>query len=506
MRKYKYILLFLAAQIQLFGQYSPIRIDLNNVDLAGEPLLMDSYISVIESRVGYEIESYEFENASDSLVYTNLHPMVAALHYSFADHRPVVISPDMIWLLITQSFAIHIDQNPEKYRDLVVGFKGKKNIQIVRNDFRKGKLNNPWQETFSVFSDSIKGYVGDSMHRTLVPTFSTTGLAEKSAFEISLMDATSNYFDYDFYTFCGIPYIILQGKPSDWKWIADNLDFFNSYDLGFWVNRLKPTLNKIYQSSQGSYDIDFWKSIYKWHEASGGNIINGWIADFFLYTKQSNKYRINELLLISQDSLMAEASDKHIMPRGIHGNEFPSGLSKVDFTWNHLVEPIDTFEMSLFAGFTGINQNRNTLELKPEISYAIVDQKSERFESDNITIIDKHQPSCNSFLYHAMGINQTPIFHPDTNYNDYRKSEKAFEDYLSQNVNDYFPSKTEKIHFSTTFTVTKIGEIEDIKIESSADKAIINYLKNLIKDTKDWKPAIRNGNKEDYELKITLWI
>lgn len=506
MRKYKYILLFLAIQIQLIGQNSPVRIDLNNVDLAGEPLSTDNYLSVIEKRVGYELESYELEKASDSLVYTNLHPMVAALHYSFADHRPVVISPDMIWLLITQSFAIHIDQNPEKYRDLVVEFKGKKNIQVVRNDFRKGKLDNPWQETFPVFSDSIKGHIGDSMHRALIPTFSTTGLAEKSAFEISLMDATSNYFEYDFYTFCGIPYIVLQGEPSDWKWITDNLDFFSSYDLGFWVNRLRPIVNEIYQSSQGNHNLDFWKNIYKWHEASGGNIINGWISDFFLYTKHSDKYKINELLLISQDSLLAEASCRHLIPRGIHRNEFSSGLSKVDFTWFHLVEPVDTFEMSFIAGFIGIKQNRNTLELKLVISYAIVDQKSARLEGENITIIDKRQPSCNSFLFHEMGVNQIPIFHPDTNYNDYRKSEKAFEDYLRQNVNDYFPLKTEKIHFSITFIITKIGEIKDIRIESSADKAIINYLKNLIKDTKNWKPAIQNGNRVDYELEITLWI
>jgi hypothetical protein len=493
MRNFKYILLILVFPIQLFGQNSLVRIDLNNVDLAGEPLIMDNYLSVIERRVGYELESYELAKATDSLVYTSLHPMIAALHYSFADHRPVIISPDMIWLLITQSFAIHIDQNPEKYRDLIVGFKYKKTIQIVRNDFKKGKLENPWHETFPIFSDSIKVYIGDSMHKSLIPTFSTTRLAEKYAFEISLMDATSNYFDYDFYTFCGIPYIILQGEPSDWEWIADNFDFFNSYDLEFWVNRLKPIINEIYQSSQGVHNVDFWKNVYKWHEASGGNIINGWIADFFLYTKQSDKYKINELLLISQDSLVAEASDKHIMPRGIHGNEFPNGLSKVDFSWVHLVEPVDTFEMSLFAGFIGIKQNVNTLELEPEISYAIVDQKNERIEMDNITIIDKHQPSCNSFLYHAMNINQEPIFQSDTNYNDFRKSEKSFEKYLRQNVKEYFPSKTDKVHYTITFTVTRTGGIRDITIDSSADKAIINYLKNLIKDTEVWKPAVKNG-------------
>src|SRR4029078_12923454 len=37
------------------------------------------------------------------------HPVIAALDLAFSDHRPLVLSPDMIWLLIAQGFANHVN-------------------------------------------------------------------------------------------------------------------------------------------------------------------------------------------------------------------------------------------------------------------------------------------------------------------------------------------------------------------------------------------------------------
>src|SRR5262249_40929519 len=41
------------------------------------------------------------------------HPVIAALHRAFSDHRPVSLSPDMIWLLIAQAVANHINAHAE---------------------------------------------------------------------------------------------------------------------------------------------------------------------------------------------------------------------------------------------------------------------------------------------------------------------------------------------------------------------------------------------------------
>ena len=502
MRILALIIVIFCSSLFLIGQETQIKIVLNDKLIVSKtPIEKDSYQSVIERKLMYPIESFEYSKASDSLIYSHLHPFVAALHYSFADHRPVVISPDMIWLLINQSFAIHLKQNPEKYRDQLVDFTGKKTIQITRNDFKKGKLNNPWHEVFLVFSESIKASIGDSLHNVLVPNFSTTGIAEKSAFEISFMDALSSYFDYELLTRCGIPYIVLEGEPADWKWILDNLDFFNSFDLDFWTNRLKPIIEEIYNSSKGDHNIDFWRSIYNYGGMSGLCSTTGWITDFFLYIHEhqminNKEYTLNTMLLQNRDSIMA-AQSKNSFIRGITAYNFPSGLSSVDFTWLHST---DTLQMSFIAGFLGIKQNLNS-ELVTEISYAIVDTKKDSLDAMSLRGIGIYYPT-----YCSNRSGQGPTFYIDPIQIDYRKGDALFDDFIREKINENFPLRLKTQYLKTSFLVTKTGDIQDVMVEGLSNQNMIDFIKKLIFDTKTWKPAVIDGEYEDYEYYTRIYL
>ena len=44
------------------------------------------------------------------------HPVVAAVHRAFMEHRPLCLSPDMIWLMIIQGVANHINAHAEELR------------------------------------------------------------------------------------------------------------------------------------------------------------------------------------------------------------------------------------------------------------------------------------------------------------------------------------------------------------------------------------------------------
>lgn len=55
------------------------------------------------------------------------------MYQAYADHRPFVLSPDMIWLLISQGFARHINANQESMRNELVDFSGKLSL-IIRED------------------------------------------------------------------------------------------------------------------------------------------------------------------------------------------------------------------------------------------------------------------------------------------------------------------------------------------------------------------------------------
>lgn len=61
------------------------------------------------------------------------------MYQAYADHRPFVLSPDMIWLLISQGFARHINANQESMRNELVDFSGKLSL-IIRED----KIGGPY--------------------------------------------------------------------------------------------------------------------------------------------------------------------------------------------------------------------------------------------------------------------------------------------------------------------------------------------------------------------------
>ena len=125
----------------------------------------------------------------------SFHPVVAAVHFAFMGHRPLCLSPDMIWLMIIQGVANHINAHAEALRSRIVSHQGKLTIQVRRDDFVKGSPENPWSEVFNDFSTQIRDYVGANIEQ-FVPTFSTTSLVERAAAEVVLLDAMQSYFEY----------------------------------------------------------------------------------------------------------------------------------------------------------------------------------------------------------------------------------------------------------------------------------------------------------------------
>ena len=52
------------------------------------------------------------------------HPVVAAVDRAFMDHRPLCLSPEMIWLMICQGVANHINAHAEELRPRIVSHQG----------------------------------------------------------------------------------------------------------------------------------------------------------------------------------------------------------------------------------------------------------------------------------------------------------------------------------------------------------------------------------------------
>lgn len=307
------------------------------------------------------------------------HPVVAAVHLAYNDHRPLVLSPDILWLLVAQGFANHVNANAEELRSRFVKHSGKVTIQVRRDDFVKGSPENPWPEVFGEFSGQIREHIGATTHDLLLPDFSTTGAVERAATEVVLLDAMQSYFSYEFFTVCGIPQIVLEGTPDDWATLAERTRGIGQFGLEWWTESLVPILDEFVAASRGRVNARFWQSIYKLDGGSGGPYITGWLTAFFPYLKDWQTGRAsqkNRWLACGgkelQDLLYPPATiDSHRWGHGPTTEAFPSGLARAPFLWKYLDRE---FDMEFLGGFVGVRQEADSLRLRPEIGWAVREQ------------------------------------------------------------------------------------------------------------------------------------
>ena len=317
------------------------------------------------------------------------HPVVAAVHLAFLDHRLLRLSPDVIWLMICQGAANHINANSENLRSRFVTHKGELRICVRRDDFVKGSPENPWPEVFDGFSAQIRKHVGPGIDLFL-PAFSTTGPVEIAAAQIVLLDAMASYFEYALKTRCGIPEITLEGTTSDWELLARRAEEFAELGLQRWITVLRPILSHFVRASRGDADTPFWQSICKLNGQSGGPVITGWITAFFPYLRDRQTREatqpVEELLTGGKSVKWCLSTERRrLVPdwysdssstrlrwsgfvEGATLEDIPGGLSKAPFRWAF---PEREVPMEFLAGFVGVAQDHETLALSPEIGWAV---------------------------------------------------------------------------------------------------------------------------------------
>ncbi len=188
--------------------------------------------------------------------------------------------------MIIQGVANHINVNADALRSRFVRHEGKVEISVRRDDFVKGSPENPWAEAIEEFTSRVEEHIGSEFD-LFQPTFTTTGPVERAAAGVVLLDAMRSYFTYDMESFCGIPAVSLEGTPEDWQAVADRAEQFGSLDLDWWLEPLRGILKQFVAASQGVVDRQFWQSLYKYHDESGGPVITGWISALFPYLTDS---------------------------------------------------------------------------------------------------------------------------------------------------------------------------------------------------------------------------
>ena len=304
---------------------------------------------------------------------TRHHALVEEVHVAFSTHRPLALSPDDIWLVISQGFVHHVAEHAETLRHRLVRRQGTEELSAKVVDLSLASF----EAAIANFSWQIRAATDPVLHETLICDFSTTTPIFRTASEVALMDCYANYFTYRLDCICGIPQVRLGGSVEDWQRIRDRVQVLETYGLERWISRLRPILDQFVLTASGQPSADFWKAIYKPEAAYGPKTATGWITDLFPYLSHFGERhwnyvfdhpRVNWLLPYEKNSKGGRMPKKLV---GVSPDGFPSGRSSVPI----LVTSVSGSErnLDLVAGFFGVAQSSD-LTLSPVISWAVAER------------------------------------------------------------------------------------------------------------------------------------
>ncbi len=314
------------------------------------------------------------------------------LCWAYAEHRPVALSPDVVWLLISQTFGRYVNQNAEQLRSKIVKHDGVKELTIVSNfDLLGGGASaTAWNTMLNGFSKQIEYNTQGNIAKVMTCDFSTSTLTSRIASQITLMEAVKQYFRYEVrYSICGIPSVTLHGTAADWQRVLEKTEALTAYDMGWWVESLRPILKEFVAAAKGKPRRDFWLDmITKYHPdqlrglgclSTNVKDFDGWFLTFFptietkSIPKKSGMY----------DHMASEVVSVNMKYKRIGRDE---------------KDVIDETDLELYAGFFGASADPKTGALTPEIGWMVrnasTDESTARFiglTNDNLYVLQAEE-------------------------------------------------------------------------------------------------------------------
>jgi len=306
----------------------------------------------------------------DSLVSAPQNAFLAAAWCAYAEHRPLVLTPDAVWLCLAQGFAAHVGQHAEALRTRLV---------VRGDDFRDVSADGAWLEVFAAFSQQLAEHIGPRRD-LVVCDFSTTGPIERAASELVLMDAMQQYFHYEYHVICGIPEITLEGTVADWESVRRRAHVFAEYELEWWTSVLAPVLDEFVAAAEGRPDLAFWRHFFENSDGDGcggGPQLHGWLLLLFPYVTgdaHDGSLRRNSVVTRAGGASPIAADGgpaRWLTQASIDPESIPLGLSRAPLDWVGTGGTVHTLD--LIGGFMGIAQDATTAAVRPAIGWAVRD-------------------------------------------------------------------------------------------------------------------------------------
>jgi Domain of unknown function (DUF4419) len=366
-----------------------VRFCVDDVKPAQEPLLLQTAQSQIEESLDGSVLAFSHDKMFPVIQGYRLyqiHPLALAVHVAFSEHRPLLLTPDILWMTIAQGFAQHVNHSAENLRSNFVQHQGKVELVVAMDSLPT--LPHHWSATIQEWVLQVRDHVGADVYKLLECNFSTTTPTIHTASQVVMMDTFHKYFDYSGRCICGIPDITLLGTVEDWQSIYERVQSMAQYNLQWWTERLLPICQEFINTAAGQPSLEFWRCIYKPKAVYAANYITGWFADLFPYlqngitkapTVRNKLLEMDRCELPSSDDTTELPSRFATPSNGISLHSLPLGLSQVaiKLNTNNIDGPAE-YDLNLVAGFIGVYQDPELGILQPEIGWA-VHENTDRF-------------------------------------------------------------------------------------------------------------------------------
>ena len=342
----------------------------------------------------YRVVKSSFDD--ESLCYMGEDNLFKCMVNAYADHHPLVLSPDVVWLIIAQNFSNYVNKHSEEMRDLFVEHEGKMKIVVTEDNDVLGKsgTKGDWEKLLSDFTAGVAANTKGDVAEMLTADFTTTGVTERIASQITLMDAVETFFEFwNMRVACGIPSITLTGTPDDWRKVQAKARSLEKYGLEKWSRQLDKVLAEFVKASEGQPDRVFWRSIVKKlrvdelkniRRCSGSDVtmLDGWFLTFF-----PDKWFGVPREEVAWTSSMA--------------NEMVSVPFNQVYTHPVTNEEVEVVPMELWAGFVGVEVDSVTQAFTPKIGWLARVSDPEAEEVARLEEETKYQ-----VLYYSMSKDQ----------------------------------------------------------------------------------------------------
>ena len=315
-----------------------------------------------------KILNYSFETGGEKFNEAGDCSFIEAYRIAYLHHFPIVINPNIFWLMILQGFSKHmeINNNSERNRYKFVNFEDKENIVIKSNLDIFRASDDQWQLIIDnlINETSKKIMINEDILNILKEKFSESTREEEIANNVTFLSLFKKYFVYSMDGTCGISKVTIEGTIEDWDLLLKKIIEIGNLDeeIVFWTDEIKKIVQKIINTLETrNPDLDFFKGIVNNTDRSTEckpNLINGWIIKFIPYDIDNNKCDFNSPEF-----------------NGLTIDKIPSQIVILPFNCIYISQK---YELEFYSGLFGVSQDEKTLEIRPIIGYAIVEVKKKK--------------------------------------------------------------------------------------------------------------------------------